>query len=549
MPHLAPEVLEVRASRAWERKRPWYGLMVDVWRLCAPGLSPFTMGGGSPEMMGRDGAWGGQGQPRHQLLFDSTLAGDIEDHSNHIMHEMFPAGRDWGLMEAGPALGAGQDKTAVDRALAETQAAMYAEIHASNFQRAGSAMVFDGCVSGTGCLKVGASRDASTLLDFEAVNQSQVAFEPGPRHTIWGFHRKLTESRDMIRALWPDADLPTDDDPKSRTAKPLTYDILESTTYSLDDGLWHYDVLARYAGSALSRIYERDYVVCPWIAWRYFLHPGEVQGRSRAMSAAPHARVANHAVRVRLQSASLRVGGMFTYRANDAFNPDTAYFGSGSFLQVGSNDSQNPTIRPLELPGDPEMGELVLADERQVIHERTLQVNLPEPTGAVRSATEIIERQKEHQRKLGQPFLNLIEEVGRPLLRAVAYLMSEAGMLPALDALRPPAEGQGVAPPLMLNGKDVKVVFSSPMAQAQRLSDAESMVRFGEMAPIVGGPEGFQSTIKGEESVAILAEKMKYPPEAVYSDEEREARAEDARQAAMQQAQPMGPAPMGAPMG
>ena len=542
MPHKDPRVLQARGERAWQRKRPWHGIHVDVWNLCAPGLSPYSTGAGNAEM-GKGMVQGSQGQPRHQLLYDSTLAGDIEDHANHMVHEMFPAGRDWGEMSAGPLLGEDQGDMAVERAIAETKRRLYAQIHASNFQLAVNMMVFDGCVSGTGCMKIGASQDASTLLDFEAINQAQVAFEPGPRHSIWGFYRKLSETRDMIRVLWPGAELPPESEEPRQDALPLMHDILECTTYDPDEGQWHYDVLLRAAGSEMQRIYERDYVVSPWIAWRYFLHPGEVQGRSRAMSAAPHARVANHAVRVRLQSASIRVNGMWTFRGDDSFNPETAHFQSGALIQVGSNDSQDPTIRPMELPGDPQLGEIILADERQVIHERTLQVGLPEPTGAVRSATEIIERQRDHMRKLGQPFLRLVEEVGRPTLRAVAYLMSEAGQLPELEALRPAAPGQVTAPPLMLDGRDVKVVFNSPMSQAQRLSDAESMVRFGEMAPIVGGPAGFQSAVKGEESVAILAEKMSYPPEAVYSQREREALAEDARQAAMAQA--MGPPEMG----
>lgn len=542
MAHLEPRVLQARGERAWQRKRPWYGLHVDVWNLCAPGLSPYTTGSGSPENQASYMQQGGQGQPRHQTLFDSTLAGDIEDHANHVASEMFPAGRTWSHMSAGPRFGGSDESenTELDRKIERVSSKIFAEIHASNFQLASRMMIFDACVSGTGCMKVGASRDASTLLDFEAINQAQVAFEAGPRHSVWGFYRKMSETRDMIRVLWPDADLPKEAEEHSKQATPLTHDILECTTYSPDDGVWHYDVLARYAGSELQRIYEFDYVISPWIVWRYFLHPGEVQGRSRAMSAAPHAKVANHAVRVRLRAASLRVGGMWTFRGNDSFNPDTAHFETGAFLQVGSNDSQNPTIRAMELPGDPQFGELVLADERQVIHERTLQDNLPDNDAPVRSATEIVAKQRRQQRRMGSPYDRLIEEVARPTLRAVAYLMSEAGQLEELAEFQPPTpDGRPV--PLMMNGKDVKLSFQTPMSRSQDLLDAENMARFGEMAPVVGGsPQAMLAAVKGEESIAILAKKMNYPTDAIYTKEERAARAEDARQAEMQQA--MGPA-------
>ena len=539
MAYLDPRVLQGRGERAWERKRPWYAVHTDVWALCAPGLSPYASGGAQPEIHGQIPA-GSQGQPRHQLLYDSTLAGDIEDLANDIVHVMFPVGRDWSELVPGPLLGSGQGESAVKRALKATKDRMFAEIHASNFQLAANMMVFDGCVSGTGCMKVGRSADSSTLLDFEAVNQAHVAFEPGPRHSIWGFYRKMTETRQMIEVLWPEADLSAleREDRAPKGLMPRPYHLLECTTYDPVEALWHYDVLVQGSDTGLRRIYEDDYVVSPWVAWRYFLHPGEVQGRSRAMSAAPHARVANHAIRTRLRSASLRVNGMWTFTGDDVFNPDTAWFNTGGFIQVGSNDPRNPTIAPLPLPGDPQMGEIILADERQVIHERTLQADLPDEQGPVRSPTEIIARQRKHQRKQGQPFQRLIEEVGRPVLRAVAYLMSTKDQLPELDAIRPPAEGQVSAPPLMMNGKDVKVTFQSPMSMAQRLSDAETMVRVGEMAPVVGGgPENVRAALKGEDAVADFAEKMGYPPELIRDEDEREERAAQERDAMLAQAQ------------
>ena len=152
MPHLDPTVLGARADVAWERKRLWYPLHVDVWNLCAPGLSPYATGAGTPEQSGMP--YGSQGQPRAQILYDSTLAGAIEDHANEITHAMFPPGRDWGDMEPGVMLGGSpedaKDETQIQRDLEKTKERIYAEIHASNFQLAASMFIFDGCVSGTG---------------------------------------------------------------------------------------------------------------------------------------------------------------------------------------------------------------------------------------------------------------------------------------------------------------------------------------------------------------------------------------------------------------
>ena len=544
MAHLTPTQIHARGQRAWTLKRPWYGLLVQCWLYAAPGLDPYRTGAGWAE--GLQQSHMPQGQPRHNHLFDATLARATMRHANRLVSEIFPSGRDWAEMNTGPFFGMGQEDQGLKEVMEVVQGKMFQAIHASNFNLASNMMTFDGVVSGTGCMKVGLSADSSTLLDFEAVNQSQVAFEAGPRGLVWGFYRKLSETREHIRVLWPEATLPKDMDADLDAAgRPKYWELMECTTYAPLEGQWHYDVLLKGTASDHYRIVERDYVVCPWIVWRYLQLPGEVQGRSPVMAALPDARTANHATRVRLESASMRVAGMFTYKGEDSFNPSTVHMRSGAFIQVGSNDPTNPTIRPLELAGDPQFGELVLEDVRASINETMLNVGLPEPTGAVRSATEIIERQRDNMRNLGQPYLRLAEEVGRPVLRAVAYMLAEAGHLEELAAIQP-VMPNGAPMPLMLDGRDVAVQFTSPMVTAQQLSDAETIVRWAEMSQMVAGPQGYQSAVKTEEAPAVLAEKMGAPPELVRSEEERMALANDLREAQMAAAEPS-PAP-GAPM-
>ena len=535
MPHQSAEVLSMRAERAWARKRPYYSLHLSCWRYAAPGIDPFRSQVGSDYYPRQDSA--DMGSPRYNHLFDSTLVRSATKHANRLVSELFPSGRDWAEMREGPLFGREADDVQRMAALGMVQDKIFQAIHASNFNLACNAMTLDGVVSGTGCMKVGVSADSSTLLDFEAVNQVAVAFEAGPRGTIWGFYRKMAETREHIKVLWPDAVLPEMDGSEMRERMPREYDVLECTTYDPEEGVWHYDVLMKADGTESRTIFEREYVVSPWIAWRYQFLPGEVQGRSPVMAAIPDARTVNSITRIRLESASIRTAGIWTYRAEDVFNPDTADFVSGALLPVGSNDESDPTLRALPLPGDPQMGELVLADTRESIRQTMLDLALPEPTGAVRSATEIIERQRENQQQLGQPYLRLGEEVGRPVLRSVAYLLAEAGQLEELAAVQP-AMPNGAPAPLMLDGRDVSVQFQSPLVNAQRLSDAESIVRWSEAAQVTAGPQGYQASVKTEELPAMLAEKMGVPMELVRSAQEREALADDLRQAQMEAQQP-----------
>ena len=537
MAHQSPMVLSHRAEQAWTRKRPYYSLHLSCWRYAAPGIDPFRAQVGADYYPRRDNA--DTGSPRHNHLFDSTLVRSASKHANRLVSEIFPSGRDWAELREGPLFGREVEDHDRIQTLERVQAKVFQAIHASNFNLACNAMTLDGVVSGTGCMKVGISADSSTLLDFEAVNQVSVAFEPGVRGLVWGFYRKMSETKEHIQVLWPEARLPKelDENDSWDEGVPREHDLLECTTYAPEEGVWHYDVLLKSAGMETMRIYERDYVVCPWIVWRYQFLPGEVQGRSPVMAALPDARTVNTATRVRLEAASIRVAGIYTYRGGDVFNPRTARFVNGAMLQVGSNDPTNPTLQPLPLAGDPNMGELVLADTRHSIKETMLDLGLPEPTGSVRSATEIIERQRENQLQLGQPYLRLSEEVGRPVLRAVTYLMGEAGQLDELAAIQPSLPN-GAPAPLMLDGRDVAVQFTSPMVTAQQLSDAETIVRWSEAAQTVAGPQGYQSAVKTEDVPMVLAEKMGAPMELVRSEQERQALADDLREAQLAAQQP-----------
>ena len=536
MPHLEPMAIARRSEAAWTLKRPYYGLWTECWDHVQPGLNPFRTASGHPE--GNTSLYpGSAGLPRYQRLYDSTGARSGTKLSNRLPAEIFPAGRDWAELNAGPFFGPGQDSNEKRALLEMVQTKTFQAIHASNFNLAVNMMALDAVVSGTGCMKLGVSADASTLLDFEAVNQSQVAFEAGARGAVWGFHRKMAETLEHIEVMWPDATMPDVDPHDWKDGMPPKHQLLESTTYAPNEGVWHYDVLLRSGPEDARRIYQREYVVCPWIVWRYLQMAGEVQGRSPAMAALPDMRTANKAVKTRLESASIRVAGIFTYRGEDSFNPRTAPFQSGGLIQVGSNRTDDPTLRALDLPGDPQFGEIVLEDTRESIRRTFLDLALPDPAGPVRSPTEIIERQREMQQEMGQPYLRLAEECGRPVLRGVTYLLQEAGHLEELAALQP-ALPDGNPQPLMLDGQDVAVQFTSPMVTAQRLSDAETIIRWADMSQQAAGPEAYQAAVKTHDIPAVLGEKMGAPPELVWTEQEREARAEDARQAQMQQAQP-----------
>lgn len=535
MPRRSVEDLRRYAEQAWQRKYRWSSHIRECYWYSCPGMDPFFEEGGG-ESHGTDDD---PGDYRHDHLYDSTLSRAAIRLASRMSAEVFPPGRDWAHLAEGPAFMPGeQSKTSRGREIDRLQAAIFSAIHSSNFYLAAEQLCLDAVISGTGVMRVGGQADSAHLVSFEPVSQAEVALERGAMGAVWGFHRKLWLTRTEAQFLWPEAKVAG---PKDADDAMRRFTVWESTYLDPLVGTWYYDVATGFGERDLERVWEEDLLVCPWVAWRYMLLSGEVQGRSPVMQALPDARTANHAIETRLKAASLRSAGIYTVASGDAdFNPDTISFEPGALIPVDSNQNDNPTFRPLDLGGDPQLNELVLSDLRESM-ERTLLVNqLPPLQSGVRSATEIAERQREAMVALGGPYLRLAEEVGRPVLRAVAYELARKGLVTGLSAGEPVGPGEEPTP-LLLDGTDVEVQFVSPLVTAQQLADAETTLRWADMSQRAAGPAAWQGGAKVEDIPEALARKLGVDMELVRPAEER--------QQAMQQAQAAAPAQGGLPQG
>ena len=533
------EVTLAVGDAAWDTKRKYYDVISEAYYYAAPGLDPYLEGSGDETSHHLT-----EGQRRQDHIFDVTLPTDAEDHANEMCSETFPAGRSWAKLERGDLFAGDDEPPARQReAMKATAEKIFRAIHASNFYLALNTMAMDAVVAGTGLMKGSISRDSAALLDFEAVSQAEVALEPGARGSVGGYHRKMDLTRDEIRTYWPQATGLPEVDRLEKNGKPRHYRVVESVYYDLDDGIWREQVILRShaKGTGDSEIWTREYMVCPWICWRYALLPGEVQGRSPVFKAVPGARTINHAKRVRLETASIRAVPAYTFVGEEVFNPNTVEIGPGVFIPVGSNDPSNPTIRPLEMAGDVPLNELVISDERQAIHETMARNAMPDPSGAVRSATEWLKREEQHLKKKHGPVLRMMEEVGRPVLRLVAFLLQSAGQLSELAALgRTDAQGRPV--PFRLDGTDVKVTFSNPLVQLQQISDALQVFNWAQGVMQSFGPEGLVAGVAVERGAEVVGELMDIDERLIRRQDDQQAMLEQAMQ---QGGQPPGGQPQG----
>jgi len=122
----------------------------------------------------------------------------------------------------------------------------------------------------------------------------------------------------------------------------------------------------------------------------------------------------------------------------------------------------------------------------------------------------------------------LINETMVPLVAKTLEVMDQNGMITL---------------PLKVDGLEVKVTPTSPLAAAQNMEEVNSIMQFAQVAQAMG-PEG-QLAIKQGEMIDYIADKMGVPAAIRTTPMERQQMMQEAQQMAMavQQAQMQGAAP------
>jgi hypothetical protein len=178
--------------------------------------------------------------------------------------------------------------------------------------------------------------------------------------------------------------------------------------------------------------------------------------------------------------------------------------------------------------GDFNVSQIIINDLRMNIKKTLLDESLPPDNMSARSATEVVERMKELAQNLGSAFGRLINETMIPIVQKTLEVMDQSGLITL---------------PLEVNGLEVKVSPTSPLAMAQNMEEINSIMQFSQIAQAMG-PEGMLA-IKSGELLDYIADKMGVPAAIRTTPMERQQMMQEMQQmAAMaQQAQMQGQPP------
>ena len=297
-------------------------------------------------------------------------------------------------------------------------------------------------------------------------------------------------------------------------------EFVEATMYDPDSDKYNYCVIYK---KTAEKIVERTYKTMPWVVSRYMKVAGEIYGRGPLLTAMPDIKTLNKTVEFLLKNASINISGVYTASDDGVLNPNTVRIAPGAIIPVARNAGpQGPSLTPLARSGDVNLGQLVINDLRLNIKKILLDESLPPDNMSARSATEIVERMKELSQNLGSAFGRLISEAVLPIVSRTLSVMDDKGL---------------ISLPLKINGLEVSVQPTSPLAVAASNEEVQTAMTFIQLASQLG-PSG-QMAVNIDRAADYIADKLGVPTELRTTPQEREAMAQQMMQAAQMQAQQM----------
>jgi hypothetical protein len=237
------------------------------------------------------------------------------------------------------------------------------------------------------------------------------------------------------------------------------------------------------------------------------------------MQVLPDVRTLNKMVEFKLSALALAVGGVYTAVNDGVFNPNTVRISPKTIIPVGSNSNQNPTLKTLPMGGDPTSVEITIQELQTKINRAFFANPLGDVNDPVRSATENMIRQQEMLKQAGASFGRIKSELIEPLVAAGVDILKENGLFPDI----------------LLDGKEVTIKHTSPLAQAEDLEDFQAIQQWAATNVELLGPEVFMGAAKVEDFPKVTGELLGIPATLIRSDAERKAIGEAAAQAAQQQ--------------
>jgi hypothetical protein len=450
-------------------------------------------------------SWTTPGQ-RKAFLYDSTLQECTAEAANTMAALLFPNWTRWCELTPGTQVPKSHRAyKSITEGLQLATKTFFDYLNHSNFATVINEVALDLQV-GTGALKFDEGDDEQPFI-FSSVPLSVLELEEGPNGAVENkYMLRKPRARNLLR-MYPgmqEFDLPRELAEQIEKQPDSEIEIVQCEIF--DPGTRkHYGIVVDCKTKAV--IWRFLYgVSAPTIVPRASKIAGETYGRGRVMLALDDARTLDKVQEFVLRQLALQIAPPLMGVSDGILNPYTAVLAPNTIIPVATNDSGNPSLRPIELGGNFRVGE----NERRELREKIRRTMLgPEPSeGPVKSATEIGIADRNRLWALGGEYGRIQVELLAPIVVRGVHILQSRGLMPEFK----------------LNGKAVSVSFTSPFAKSQNADDVLGLQRTIDALLGMGEPgmAVLSTGLKVENVPAWLAEKNGVDMSLVRSEAERD---------------------------
>jgi hypothetical protein len=463
------------------------------------------------------------GSRRTDNIFDETAVVGVQEFASRLQAGIVPNYARWAEFIAGSEVPPEEEKE-INLALDEVTNYVFQVIQNSNFSQEVHETFLD-IALGTGVLLV-EEGDAVQPIKFKAIPLPQVCLNSGHDDRVDAVYRKRTIRLKELEFAYPNVSL-SDKMQMDMEANPdKKIKIIESVYRNYESKKEETNIFCAIAEEYEHKIYDEEYKGLgsnPYIVYRWSKCAGEVYGRGPLQFALPAIKTSNLVVELILENAQMSISGMYQVEDDGVINVDNIALIPGTVIPKAAGSAG---LQPIAQAGNFNVSDLVLRDMRTNIKKALYNDMLGNPNEKTpMSATEVAERQADLSRQIGAAFGRLQAELVNPVLQRVIYILKKQGRINVPT----------------VNGREVQIKSSSPLAQAQHQQDVATIDRFLGLMQARVGPELLNVMIKQEEVAKFVAKKLGIPEELIRSQQEMEAVMQQMQQMQQQQAAPLPP--------
>jgi len=442
------------------------------------------------------------GARRTDDIFDETAVVSVQEFASRLQSGIVPNYARWAEFIAGTEVPKDQQKE-TNLQLDLITEYVFEVLQNSNFSQEIHETFLD-CAVGTGVLLV-EEGDAIQPIRFKAIPLPQVCLTSGFDDKIDSIYRtRKIKLKELTFAYSnPIMNDKMAMDMEANPDKEIT--VIETTYKNYASTKEEEHIFCAIAKDYEHKIYEETYKGIgsnPYIVYRWSKCAGETYGRGPLQFALPAIKTANLVVELILENAQMAISGMYQVEDDGVINVDNIALIPGTVIPKAAGSAG---LQPIAPAGNFNVSDLVLRDMRMNIKKALYNDMLGNPNERTpMSATEVAERQADLSRQIGAAFGRLQAEMVNPVLQRVIYILKKQGRI--------------TVP--VVNGREVQIKSSSPLAQAQYQSDVVNIDRFLGLIQGRVGPQLLNIMIKQDEVAKHIAKKLGIPEELIRSPEE-----------------------------